>query len=269
MALKEQLRKGVQQIRSFLKKYFDNDNEYLPYLIPLIVGLVIAGLTLTGFLELFDSLREDELTGFDTAIAEYVQSFHSPELTNVFTAITDLGNLMGYLVLVVLISAFLFFRYKSWKFPMQISVVLVLASFVNLVLKRVINRERPSGEHMVEVITLSFPSGHAMSAMAFYGFLIYLIWRYIKHSWWKVTLIMVCVFLILGIGISRIYLGVHYPSDIVAGYTGGLFWVAVCIIAFNLLSLLRRKKEKGGLTEEQTAPIYSGNQKSSDVESQD
>ena len=109
---------------------------------------------------------------------------------------------------------------------MQVASVLVLSSIVNLMLKRWINRQRPLGEHMVDVYTLSFPSGHAMSAMAFYSFLVYLIWRYVHRLWLKLGLTLLCALLIIGIGVSRIYLGVHYPSDIVAGYLGGLFWAA-------------------------------------------
>lgn len=73
--------------------------------------------------------------------------------------------------------------------------------------------------------------------------LVYLIWRYAGRLWLKVVLTLLCVFAILGIGISRIYLGVHYHSDIVAGYLGGLFWAAFCIVVFNVLSMMRKRQE--------------------------
>lgn len=178
MTLEEQLKTGVDYIAAFLKKYVSGDNDYLPYIVSLVVGLVLAVLTLNGFVEIAEQLKDDELTGFDDAVAEYVQSYRSPELTDFARAFTDFGDIYGYLSMLVLLTGFFYFRYRNWKFSLQVTTALVLAIVVNLVLKRWINRPRPAGDHLVEVMTLSFPSGHAMSAMAFYGFLVYLIWRY-------------------------------------------------------------------------------------------
>ena len=200
-------------------------------------------LTLNGFVEIADRLKDHELTGFDDAVTAYVQSFRSPPLTDFATFLTNFGDIYGYLGMIAVLTGFFFVRYRNWKFSLQVTTALVLAIVVNLVLKRWINRPRPAGDHLVEVMTLSFPSGHAMSAMAFYGFLVYLIWRY-AHRWWlKIALTLLCVFVILGIGMSRIYLGVHYPSDIVAGYQGGLFWAAFCIVTFNILSMIRKRRQ--------------------------
>jgi undecaprenyl-diphosphatase len=87
------------------------------------------------------------------------------------------------------------------------------------------------------VETLSYPSGHAMSAMAFYGFLIYLITRYKINVLLKAFLILLLAILILSIGISRIYLGVHFPSDIAGGFIAGFIWVIFCIVVFDLIEL--------------------------------
>ena len=243
MTLEKQIKTGINHVAVFLKKYVNSDNEYLPYIISLFVGLVLAVLTLNGFVEIADQLRDNELTGFDDEVAAYVQRYRSPELTDFARTFTDFGDIYGYLSMLVLLTGFFFLRYRNWKFSLQVTTALVLAIVVNLVLKRWINRPRPAGDHLVEVMTLSFPSGHAMSAMAFYGFLVYLIWRYAGRLWLKIGLTLLCVFVILGIGISRIYLGVHYPSDIVAGYLGGLFWAAFCIVTFNILSMIRKHKQ--------------------------
>ena len=240
MVFEKQLKAGIHYIRTLLKNYVNSENEYLPYILSLVIGLIIAVLTLNGFIEIAEQLKENELTHFDDTVMERIQSYRSASLTIWFEALTNIGDRYGYIIIITLLTGFFFFRYKSWKFPLQVSTVLVLSSIVNRMLKRWIDRPRPSGEHMVEVFTMSFPSGHAMSAMAFYGFLIYLTWRYTRHPRLKAILILLCILMILGIGISRIYLGVHYPSDIVAGYLGGLFWVAFCIVVFNVLSLMRR-----------------------------
>ena len=243
MTLEKQIKKGIDYIRLFLRKYVNSDNDYLPYVVSLVVGLILVVLTLNGFIEILEQLKENELTGFDDAVTAYIQSYRSPILTTPSIILTELGDTYGYIAMTVLLAGFFFFRYKNWKFTLQVTTVLVLSSIVNLMLKRWINRPRPLGEHLVEVFTLSFPSGHAMSAMAFYGFLVYLTWRYAGRLWLKNVLTLLCVFLIFGIGISRIYLGVHYPSDVVAGYLGGLFWAAFCIVVFNVLSMMRKRRQ--------------------------
>lgn len=243
MTLEKQLKTGIDYLKLFLRKYLNSDNEYLPYLLSLVVGLVLAVLTLNGFVEIAEQLKENELTHFDDAVSEYVQSFRSPGLTAWSKVFTDFGDVYGYAAMIILLSGIFYWRYHNWKFSLQVTTALILAIVVNLVLKRWINRARPVGDHLVEVVTLSFPSGHAMSAMAFYGFLVYLVWRYAGRLWLKITLTLLCVFVILGIGLSRIYLGVHYPSDIVAGYLGGSFWAAFCIVVFNVLSMLRKRRE--------------------------
>ena len=123
-------------------------------------------------------------------------------------------------------------------------IVLLIAALSNIALKRVINRARPEAEHLVSVATLSYPSGHAMSAMAFYGFLIYVCYKMKINIWIKSFLMFLFIFLILAIGISRIYLGVHFPSDIAGGFIAGFIWVIFSIILFHVIDLWRKKLSK-------------------------
>src|SRR5690606_33282383 len=119
----------------------------------------------------------------DDAVSAAIQSYRSPSLTPAFEFITHLGDRVAYFIAALIVAAFFYFRYGRWKFTLQTIMVLLLSSLSNVVLKKVINRERPSFEHLVAVSTLSYPSGHSMSAMAFYGFLIYLSFRF-SVSWW-------------------------------------------------------------------------------------
>jgi undecaprenyl-diphosphatase len=130
--------------------------------------------------------------------------------------------------------------FKHWKYVTQIITVLLLSAVSNMILKRFIDRARPGIEHLVSVETLSYPSGHAMSAMAFYGFVIYLFYHFKMNIFLKVGAILVLFVLILSIGISRIYLGVHYPSDIAGGFIAGFIWVIFCILLFDLIEVFRR-----------------------------
>tara|TARA_R110002050_G_scaffold112995_2_gene227532 strand:- start:62 stop:544 length:483 start_codon:yes stop_codon:yes gene_type:complete len=158
---------------------------------------------------------------------------------------TNVGDVYGYAIMfgIAILAAILYF--KRWKYILQTVFVLLLASLSNLMLKRFFDRARPGVEHMVVVETLSYPSGHAMSAMAFYGFIIYLFYRFQKRGFLKYLIIALLAIIILSIGISRIYLGVHFPSDIAGGYIAGLIWVFFCILLFNLVEVFRRDPKVG------------------------
>lgn len=234
----------VKWVRNFIREKFHSKNEDLPYYITIIISGILFTIALNGFVELTDELAENELGAMDESVTEYVISFRSDALTNYFTVATHLGDRYAYIALTLLLAGFYFLKDRSWKFILQTTLVLLLASLSNIVLKRVINRARPTLEHLVTVNTLSYPSGHSMSAMAFYGFLIFLCMRYKMPGWVRYSFIVILSTLILSIGLSRIYLGVHYPSDVAAGFIGGLIWVAFCAVVFSLFELSRRRKKR-------------------------
>lgn len=244
--MKETLLAIVRWIRKFIREKFHSDNGELPYYVTILISAILFVVALNGFVEITDELAENELTGLDKAITEYIISFRSEALTNYFTFATDLGDRNAYIVITVFLAAYYFFKQRSWKFILQTTLVLLLATFSNIVLKRVFNRARPTLDHLVTVNTLSYPSGHSMSAMAFYGFLIYLCLRYKMRAWLKSLLVIVLVMIVLSIGVSRIYLGVHFPSDVAAGFVGGLIWVAFCAVVFNVFELLRKRQRGKG-----------------------
>lgn len=240
--MKQRLLEIVRWVRDFIRKHFNAKNEDLPYYITIIVSALLFIVALNGFVEITDELADHELTELDKSVTEYVISFRSQALTAYFTFATELGDRNAYIVITIFLAGYYFFKRRSWKFILQTTIVLLLATFSNIVLKRVFNRARPALEHLVTVNTLSYPSGHSMSAMAFYGFLIYLCLRYDMRRWLKMLLVLLLVVVILSVGISRIYLGVHFPSDVAAGFVGGLIWVAFCAVIFNLFELLRKRQ---------------------------
>ncbi len=240
--MKQTLLRIIQWVRTFIREKFHSENEDLPYFVTIAVSAVLFIIALNGFVELTDEIVENDLTAVDEAVGEYVVSYRSEALTAYFTFITDLGDRNAYIFFTVLLAVYFFFRKRSWRFIGQTTIVLLLATLSSIVLKRVFNRARPSLEHLVEVHTLSYPSGHSMSAMAFYGFLIFLCVRNRMPGWLRFILITVLVFLILSIGLSRIYLGVHYPTDVAGGFVGGLIWVAFCAVVFSIFDLLRRRQ---------------------------
>lgn len=238
--MRETLVALIQNLKAFLIRNFHEYNSKLPYIITVVVALIIVIGGINIFIELTEELKEEVLPLYDQEITNYVISYRNPFLTKYFIFMTNVGDLYGYLVVLAISGIVSYFVFKKWRGVVQTVLVLILASLSNVMLKRFIDRARPDIEHLVSVETLSYPSGHAMSAMAFYGFVIYLFFRFKINKFLKIAIMLFLVFIILSIGISRIYLGVHFPSDIAGGYIAGLIWVVFCILIFNLVEVFRR-----------------------------
>ena len=230
----------IDKLRTFLRDKFQQYDVTLPYAITILVALVVVVVGINVFIELTETLKSDVLAAYDQHITDYVISYRSPALTEYFIFVTHVGDVYGYAVVLLLLTLMSIFVFKHWKYTFQIVFVLLLSALSNLILKRFVDRARPGIEHMVSVETLSYPSGHAMSAMAFYGFLMYLFYRFKINLVVKIGVIILLGLLILSIGLSRIYLGVHFPSDIAGGYIAGFIWVLFCVILFNLIEVFRR-----------------------------
>lgn len=238
--MKQALFALIRKLRELLVRKFHQYNVNLPYIITVTIALILVVGGINLFIELTDTLKTEILALYDQKITDYVISYRSLRLTNYFIFVTHVGDIYGYLFVLIATVLLSLLVFKHWKYVVQITTVLMLSAVSNLILKRFIDRARPGIEHLVSVETLSYPSGHAMSAMAFYGFLIYLIYRFKMNIFLKVGIIIILIFLILSIGISRIYLGVHFPSDIAGGFIAGFIWVIFCILLFELIEVFRR-----------------------------
>lgn len=242
------MRKGITQaisrIVEFTRTHGSRNHPYFPFYLLIFVAFVIFVVGMNLFVELSEEVSGKTLRRYDTEVTDFITSFRSPELNKFFQFITDLGDVYAYIIATTIAAIFFFFKLRNKWFVFQLVGVLVLSALANIALKRAFNRARPTIEHLVVVKSLSYPSGHAMSAMAFYGFLTYLIFQIKMPTWLRTILTTVFVFLILSIGISRIYLGVHFPSDVAGGFIAGLIWVAFCVVLFNIIALLRMRKRK-------------------------
>lgn len=175
------------------------------------------------FLDLLEDVLNNEIMNFDSAVYNFIISFKSNFLTNIFKFITFFGSSIP--LISICIISFLFIKNK--KIPMYISINLIVTAIFNLLLKNIIRRNRPVGYRLVEETGFSFPSGHSMASMAFYGLIIYLVFKYVKNKYAKIALCTFLSILIVAIGISRIYLGVHYASDVLAGFMISLSYLTL------------------------------------------
>ncbi|MDO9399387.1 MAG: phosphatase PAP2 family protein [bacterium] len=165
----------------------------------------------------------------DLQIANFLVSVRNPELVKVFLLITFLGKLQIVFGLAIIASV-IFWFWKKKDYIFYLWLALTTGGIFGYLLKLLIHRDRPVNSVYFEH-SFSFPSGHAIFAMIFYGFLAYVLARCIKTWWHKVVIFFVCFIIILAIGFSRLYLGVHYVSDVLGGYLLGFF---ILIVVFAL-----------------------------------
>lgn len=257
MNMEDLIKRWIAAIKQFFSSRFNRENEHFAYYLSILIAMVIFVLGMNAFVELAGELADNELTTFDSAVTDYVRSFISAPMTSFMRAVSFMGGRYAYPIIIIAFALILLWKRKPWRFTAELVFVTVLSAISNVLLKQYYGRSRPALEYLSQIHadSLSFPSGHSMGAMAFYGFLLYLSMRFVRKHWIKHLLAVVLVALILLIGISRIYLGVHYPSDVVAGFTAGLIWLAGCIIIFNFLHLLLRRRQAKALTKEHVPDV--------------
>lgn len=199
---------------------------------------IILFLCVILFLAILEDVFEYETLALDTSVYTIVvEKMRNPILTDILKIITNLGSAFVLITITILSLIIL----KNKKIGLCITLNLALSTLLNVLLKNIIQRPRPEGYRLIEETGFSFPSGHSMVNTAFYGLLIYLIIKNVKNKKLKYALSTLISILILAIGFSRIYLGVHYTSDVLAGF---LISIAYLIVFTTILHDIL-KLEKG------------------------
>lgn len=193
---------------------------------------VVLFICLVGFLALAEDVFNKEIMYGDIIGYKLISTFLiSDFVTPIAKFITNFGGAIFLSIATVM----LFLLIKNKKIGLSIISNIVIITVLNQLLKRILQRPRPTEFRLVEEKGYSFPSGHSMVSMAFYGYLIYLIYRYIKNKYVKWTLITILSILICLIGISRIYLGVHYTSDVLGGFLLSISYLVIYISSIKKL----------------------------------
>ena len=193
---------------------------------------IILFVCLIGFLALAEDIFNKEIMNGDIIGYKIISTFLISDFaTPIAKFITNFGGAIFLIVLTIV----LFILIKNKKIGVSIFSNLVVITILNQLLKRILQRPRPTEFRIIEETGYSFPSGHSMLSMAFYGYLIYLIYRYVKNKYLKWGLIVLLSLLICTIGISRIYLGVHYTSDVLGGFLISISYLIIYISAANKL----------------------------------
>ena len=187
---------------------------------------VIVLICISIFIYLMQAVWGSNVLPIDTSVYNFaIKHFISDTLTPIMIVITQFGGTI--LMIVWAIASLVLITNKR----IAVSVVsnLVLIALLNNILKLIVRRARPTGFRLITETGYSFPSGHSMVSMAFYGYLIYLIYKNVRNKKLRWTLMTCFSLLILIIGLSRIYLGVHYTSDVFAGFLFSIGYLVVYI----------------------------------------
>ena len=191
---------------------------------------ILLFICLIGFFAIAEDVFNKEIMQGDIIGYKLVSTFLISDFaTPIAKFITNFGGAIFIITLMIT----LFILIKDKKIGLSIFLNLVIATTLNQLLKRILQRPRPTEYRIIEETGYSFPSGHSMVSMAFYGYLIYLIYKYVENKYIKWTLIVLLSILICSIGISRIYLGVHYTSDVLGGFLASISYLVIYISAVN------------------------------------
>lgn len=218
---------------------FENKKNILIFQV--LVGIISALISFLLFAKITDTVFENEKIIFDSVLINYIYSFRNVFNTKLMILLSVFG-FYGVICISIIISAFL--SYKK-RYLLSIYFLFTVSSgfLVNFLLKLLIQRQRPNFLPLTIENDFSFPSGHAMVSFIFFITVVYLYYHLTKKKVFSVILLLVFLIITIFIGISRIYLGVHYPSDILGGFIAGFLWFIGLITskkAFALFKAIQR-----------------------------
>jgi undecaprenyl-diphosphatase len=205
------------------------------------ISLGIAILTLVTFAWLADEVLEQEFAAMNRDVLLWIHGFAGPGLTSVAFAFTDLGSVLGVTILAICFGLVLIRMRHYWD-AVTLLVVLTGGAVLVFVLKGVFQQIRPQVfTPYVAELNFSFPSGHSLISFAFWGYLAsWLVHQDPKAPWrWLVGAL--CLAVAACVALSRLYLGVHWPTDVLAGLIVATFWVTACLSA-QRWALARRSR---------------------------
>jgi membrane-associated phospholipid phosphatase len=192
----------------------------------LFLGFLLALSALLFFAWLAEEMMEGDTARFDSTITSAVHEHATARLTTVMKALTMLGSSVVMAPLALLTLAFCYLR-REFRALKTLAATLGGALLLEFSLKLAFHRPRPAPFFDLPTpASFSFPSGHALFSFCFFAGLATLLSPRLASQKAKLALWSIAIALVLGIGLSRIYLGVHYPSDVLAGYAAGIVWVA-------------------------------------------
>ena len=185
---------------------------------------VVLAVSIVAFLAVLLEVRSDDILRLDTtAYSFFVLKLRRPWITSIMEGFSSLSSPIVIAVMFLMVVAFAPGRRPG----MCAALNLVCVVFINQVLKNIVQRPRPDGFRLISEVGYSFPSGHSMVSMAFYGLCAWMVWTYERDRIIRWICCLSFATIVVVVGMSRVYLGVHYASDVLAGFCVSLAWLAV------------------------------------------
>ena len=211
----------------------------------LTVGIIAILLAGWCFTELVDEMGEGDLARVDEGAVAFVQSYATPALTQTARAVSLFGS-VAFLTVASFVAALVFLRKRWFDAILGLALTMLGGSLLNMLLKQLFQRQRPVFETpLVDLKTFAFPSGHTMGATLFYMFLAAVV-AYAMKSRRMAALAFAGALLLIGlIGLTRIYLGAHFVSDVIGAIVAGVAWLAFCWTAVETLRKWRKRERRG------------------------
>ena len=206
----------------------------------LVIVLTILAAILLLFLFITDEIVLENEKGFDNIVFGFLHRYTTPALTGIMIFFTFFGS-MKFLfpAYCVLVLYYLLFKKNTFR-SFNIAAIGVSSVALLFLIKDIFKRHRPADPLLADVKGFSYPSGHSFSAFTFCGLLIYIIWELQINNWLKWIGTFVLFLFAALVATSRVYLHVHYASDVVAGFCLSILWLTICIFVLNKI-----EKEKG------------------------
>lgn len=203
----------------------------------LLLGLTAAAVALLTLVFLTDVVLDKESQQLDQGVLGWLQQFSSPQMDLAARALSTFGSELVLVFSVALLGAFALQR--RWGAATTLVLIVGGAQLLNDALKQLVHRTRPSpvGATLLGQ-AYSFPSGHTMMAIALYTFAAYLGWR-LLDGWRRVLWVTLLALVVLLVGLSRLYLEVHYPTDVLAGYLAGFMWADTVLLSAHVVGRRR------------------------------
>ena len=195
----------------------------------LLTGLVFAVAVMLAMAELHEETGEPYFMRLDQVGMQAIHAHDSPALTRVAFTLSWIGS-PATLVPVVGCTGILLWKRRLRRDAVLLVAGMTGAAVLDTVLKLHFRRVRPDVPWaFVTEHSFSFPSGHSAGAVVLYGVVTYLVWKHLRTAWQRIGVVAAALLIVAGIGASRVYLGVHYPTDVAAGYLVGLMWLVPVI----------------------------------------
>jgi undecaprenyl-diphosphatase len=236
------------RVAKLVETHGDRLRDYWPVVAVLVIGAALTVWAGDGFLDLAEMVHDKSpgLQQIDVRVHDWVVSHRDPPATLFFTVMTLVGSPVGVGAIAGIVAIVLLIK-RHFRWVIYLVATAGGGGLLNMELKRYFARARPDVAYMLRVAHgYSFPSGHAMGSMVVFGALAYLAARSIPQWKWKAAAIALAIVLVLSISFSRVYLGVHWMSDIVAGITAGAVWVTSTTVAYETLRYIRLRKDGQG-----------------------